>query len=421
MAQPEAPAAEPRPGVDTILLTPLGTVDEWGAVVGPLARAAGRSALVARGTARAGRRLRAEAPSILVATPETALALLGHTALKIEALKAIVLAWPEAYEGEEALAALMADLPKDAQRIVYTCAVSRGNAVVERYIRKALTVDIIGADSGAHPTSGPVRTVSVAWGLRARAVSDLLETQDPASMAIWTFSPASASALSAEIVIDSDAVRVVSGDAPTADVVVSYDLPTAGRLRQLTAAGRVVLLVPPIASAYVSQLATSRPLRLPGLVEAVNHAAAQRRAAIVREIETGSPERAVITLAPLLDRYDPTAVAAALHELWTKAAGAEAPAPTPDVPATAKVWVGIGKKDGATPHDLVAALTKDLRVDRVKIGKVDLREMYSLIELPAQDVERVARELNGTVIRRRRVSARVDRGRPTRTAKGGRT
>ncbi len=86
----------------------------------------------------------------------------------------------------------------------------------------------------------------------------------------------------------------------------------------------------------------------------------------------------------------------------------------PDIPATAKIYVGVGKKDGATANDLVAVLTKELRVERGKIGRIELRDAYSLIEIPAQDAEKVALALNGVTIRRRRVTARVDRG-PTGT------
>ncbi len=85
----------------------------------------------------------------------------------------------------------------------------------------------------------------------------------------------------------------------------------------------------------------------------------------------------------------------------------------PDIPATAKVFVGVGKKDGATANDFVAVLTKELRVDRSKIGRIELRDAYSLIEIPAQEAEKVAAGLNGTTVRRKRVTARVDRG-PTR-------
>jgi hypothetical protein len=86
----------------------------------------------------------------------------------------------------------------------------------------------------------------------------------------------------------------------------------------------------------------------------------------------------------------------------------------PDIPATSRLYVGVGKKDGATVNDLVAVLTKELRLERSKIGRVELRDAFSLVEVPAQDAERIATALNGTTIRRRRVTARVDRGTPSR-------
>jgi ATP-dependent RNA helicase DeaD len=149
-------------------------------------------------------------------------------------------------------------------------------------------------------------------------------------------------------------------------------------------------------------------------MDTVTAAAAGQRAVIVRTIEAGKPDRALLTLAPLFERHDPAAVAAALFDLWTSSGAAEAPARVPDIPATAKLFVGVGKKDGATANDFVAVLTKDLRVERGKIGRIELREAYSLIEIPAQDAEKVASALNGVTIRRRKVTARVDRG-PTRS------
>jgi ATP-dependent RNA helicase DeaD len=116
----------------------------------------------------------------------------------------------------------------------------------------------------------------------------------------------------------------------------------------------------------------------------------------------------------LFERHDPAAVAAALYELWTSAAGSGAPAALPDIPATARVFVGVGKKDGATVNDLVAVLVKEVRLERGKIGRVELRDAFSLVEVPAQEAERVAAALNGTTIRRRRVTARVDGGGPAR-------
>ena len=79
----------------------------------------------------------------------------------------------------------------------------------------------------------------------------------------------------------------------------------------------------------------------------------------------------------------------------------------------------MGKKDGATVNDLVAVLTKEVRVDRGKIGRVELRDAYALVELPAQEAEGIARALTGATIRRKRITARVDRGpaKPPRPAR----
>ncbi|MGH7589879.1 MAG: DbpA RNA binding domain-containing protein [Gemmatimonadales bacterium] len=63
-----------------------------------------------------------------------------------------------------------------------------------------------------------------------------------------------------------------------------------------------------------------------------------------------------------------------------------------------------------TPNDHVAALVKDLKFERSRIGKIEIREKFSLVELPASDVETVAAGLTGKSVRKRRVVARADRG-----------
>jgi hypothetical protein len=58
-------------------------------------------------------------------------------------------------------------------------------------------------------------------------------------------------------------------------------------------------------------------------------------------------------------------------------------------------------------------------VDRGKIGKIEVRELYTLVELPARDIEQIAGQVNGLMIRRRRVTARVDRGGKVGGARSG--
>jgi hypothetical protein len=402
------------PDVRGLLLCPEAQLAEWGTLVAAIG--GGLRIQVARGTARAMRRLKADELDLVVTSPDTALALHRRSALRPETIGAIFLAWPESWESGDSLAPLMQDLAKDAQRIICTGAGDRAADLVERYARRALTVGVPAAETAAPAPAGPVRTVGVSWEHRAAVLADLVEIMDPASVAVWTVDRSRHDDIGRALPPGDAAVRVVTGDAPKSAAVIAFDLPSPDRLRQLLSAGEVVLLVPPGTEGYVERLASPRrPIRLPGLVDAVTAEAASRRAMIARAIEGGRPDAAVLTLAPLFERYDAAAVAGALYQLWTSSAAA-AP-PVPDVPATAKVYVGIGKNDGATVNDLVAVLTKDIRVDKGQIGRVELKDAYALVELPAPDVERIASALNGVTIRRKRITARVDRGptKPSRT------
>ena len=133
-----------------LLLAPAGQLDEWGRVAHQAAGESGLRVQVAHGTSRATRRLRDDAVDLLIATPETALALQRRTALRADALAAVLLAWPEAWEEEESGRPADAGPDKEAQRIVVTSAPERAADLVERYARRALT---LGADARARRAS----------------------------------------------------------------------------------------------------------------------------------------------------------------------------------------------------------------------------------------------------------------------------
>ena len=398
-------------GARSLLLCPASQLDEWGALLHRLAGAVGVRVQVAHGTARVMRQLHADAVDVVIASPETALTLVSRSALRMESIAALFMAWPESWLEDESLAPLMQDLPKETQRIIYTAEAELVGGLVERYARKALTMQAAGLDGSP---AGSVRTVGVPWARRVQALGDLVELLDPATLVIWTADRSSHAAIGQVVALHEPEVRIATGDAPTAGTILAFDLPTRARLQQLLGAGEVVLLVPPGTESYVARIAAPRrPLQLPGLMDRVAGAAGARRTTIVKAIDAGKLDRSLLTLAPLFERYDPAAVAAALFELWTTSSAQTAAPPPPDIPAISKVFVGVGKKDGATANDLVAVLTKELRVERGKIGRIELRDAYSLIEIPAQDAEKVATGLNGATVRRKRVTARVDRG-PTR-------
>ncbi|MBA3497783.1 MAG: hypothetical protein H0T86_11815, partial [Gemmatimonadales bacterium] len=283
------------PGRLGLVLAPAGQLDEWGRVVHHAAGESGLRVQVAHGTSRATRRLHGDAIDLLIATPETAQALQRRSALRADALAAVLLAWPEGWEDEEAVSPLMQDLDKEAQRIVISSTPERAAAMVERYARRALT---LGGAALEGETPGPVRTVSVPWARRVTALPDLIELLDPTSLVVWTADRGTHEAIAAAAALREPEGRVVTGDAPQAQVIIAFDLPNAERMRQLTRAGEVVLLVPPGTERYVERLAAPRrPLRLPGALDAATTAAAAHRAAVVRVLETGAPDRALLTLA----------------------------------------------------------------------------------------------------------------------------
>ena len=394
-----------------VLLALEGDLDEWAARLHLLAAHTGLRVHVARGIGRASRRLREKGLDLLVCSPETALTLHRRSALRPETLSSVVLAWSSGREEVDGIAELMQDVRKDAQRIILGSFEDDVAGLVERYARRALTVGAPGLMGTIEP-AGPVRTVSVSWGRRVAALPELIELLDPSSLAIWALDDGHVGAIRQAVMADHG-IEVTTGDVSRAQTIIAFDPPTPPRLRQLLTAGEVVILTPPSVESYVRRIAaTRRPLRLSGALDAAASDAEVRRTAIAGVIETGSLDRALLTLAPLLERYDGAAVAAALFELWSAGGGASPPpsVTTPETPAIAKVFVGVGKKDGATVNDLVAVLTKEVRVDRGSIGRVELRDGFMLVEIPAQDAERVAEALNRTTIRRKRVKARVDRG-----------
>ena len=71
--------------------------------------------------------------------------------------------------------------------------------------------------------------------------------------------------------------------------------------------------------------------------------------------------------------------------------------------------------------DIVAVLAREVGLDRSLIGRVDLRDAFTLVEVPQSEAERVALKLVGLTVRKRKLSARVDRGpsAPTGGSRGG--
>jgi ATP-dependent RNA helicase DeaD len=406
-------AREQRPG---LILAPSAALTEWSAVLRPLAEAAGITFLASELPARATRLCREGRLKLLLTTPGTALALQQRSALKLDQVGHLMLVWPELYPDEEPIAALMQDLPQESQRIIVPVSHRPAHPLAERYARRA---HVTGPLLTSAPPVGEARGAIVAWPHRATAIASLLESEDPARLVVWCADAQSVLEARASLPVTGDTITVLTGESPAADLIVAWDLPTPSQLAELQQQGKVILLIPPHAGSYVSSLTTRlTPVRIRGTLEGARDRIRRQCEMIEELVRQGGLDSDLIALAPLFERYDPTAVAAAAYRLWqaapvaaaAAATGAAAPGPRRNAAGVARIWIGVGRKDGAGPNDIVAALTREAGVEAASIGRIEIREMFSLVEVPAADAEEIAQKIAGRTIRRRTVNARVDRG-----------
>ena len=406
-----------EPAGPALALCPPEAVEEWARVAARVAQGTGLQVSAAHTPGRLTRLIKSDTVQLAFTTPETAYELLRRAALKLDTISAVLLLWPEAWSGEDLLVTLLQDVPKDTQRIVVTADVAASAAVVERYCWRAPVVDVLGPDWTGSPPA--VRGTPVAWRHRTDVLGDLIEQLDPATLSVWTADAADQDGIREALAAWGCEAAVTTGVPEKSSLIIAYDLPGPERLRSLAAQGDVILLLPPGTEAFALRLAPNRrPVHARGLLEKAQGELDATRRTVAAALDRGPEPASLTALAPLFERYEATAVAAALLELWTGArTGPVAPPPVAaavqDGPV--KIWVGIGKRDAVTPSDLVGALVKEIGLSREAVGRVELRESFSLIELKGvPEPERVAEQLAGKTIRKKRLVARIDRGRTVR-------
>jgi ATP-dependent RNA helicase DeaD len=73
-----------------------------------------------------------------------------------------------------------------------------------------------------------------------------------------------------------------------------------------------------------------------------------------------------------------------------------------------RVFIGLGRKAGMRPADIVGAIANEANVNPRGIGDIEIAELYTIVELPARDVDHVIRVLRGATIRGRKVKVNRD-------------
>ena len=85
-------------------------------------------------------------------------------------------------------------------------------------------------------------------------------------------------------------------------------------------------------------------------------------------------------------------------------------APRGSSAGTAKVYVGVGRRSGVRPGDLVGAIANEAGIDAGRIGAINIAEKFAIVEVPSGDADAVIAALRETTIRGERPVVRYDDG-----------
>jgi len=352
------------------------------------------------GLARTSRVLKERPVEILAGAAKDLAALLERAVLKLATVSTVVLAWPEVLVDGDGAAALDTVLgeARDAHRIVLSWNPALLGDLLERHARRALVVGSPPVDEAGHPLP-PVcraRFAVVPPFRRPGAVRDAIDALGATTPFVWNGGP-------------------IAPPDHAPDAVLCTALPSrdeAGVLARL-GGGEPVLLISAGQLPYLRSVATLTPLVLaPGADRARDRTEALRER-VAGLLTAGNVDAELALLDPLFERFDPAEVAAALLALQRDAgSGTREPAvATPGERARVRVFVGLGKKDRASAKDLVGALIREAGVAKDDIGRIEVRETFSVVEVAGASADRAVRGLTGTTIRGRRVVARLDRDR----------
>lgn len=470
----EAAEGEEAPGVRVLVLLPTTEAAERTALsVVAYAQAAELTVSVAGGSW-------GTPPSqaeVVLTAPEDALRAVRASALKLDALETVVLDGASdilALGGWDAVETLLDHAPREAQRVVVSTAFpAEVDDLIDRRVKRALRYPAEPAvpEAEAPAPEGTLEYALISEGERIDALSRFLSHPREGGTAPVLFSRTDERAAEVAEALSLRGFLVGELDDPDADVAVvaagtgreelaeesgeepvrtiSFDVPPDERtlLHRHRGDPDALVLLDPRELPHLREIAGRARLTLRAVPLPFPETAATGLAAFRGELRRALREEdlaaQMLVLEPLFAEFGAAEVAAAaaflLRTRRPAAAGAPAAgapaepaarapraaapegAPTGPAPtAWARLYVGVGSRDGIRPGDLVGAIAGEADIPGSQVGKIEIRDTFSIVEVQSGIAEKVIRSLNGTSIKGRSVRVDYDRA-PDRARKPGGT
>ena len=417
---------------------------------------------------------------VLVATPAQVMEAVRTSGIKLDAVEAVVVDGAseiEALGGWEQMEGLFDNIPRTAQRVIVSGAMTPAvQDLIDRRVKRAIRYPAesqVPQETGTPEVTGVVGYVPVSEREKVDVVARLLggdrageaapvlvcRTDERASqvaeaLAMRGFLVGDADDEDADVaVVGSDEqLAGLGGNEGPSGTVISFDVPADEHSLRARHGGGMTgfVLVEPRELPHLREIAPRAGVdaraagntgeTAPGADELRVFRQELRRA--VREEDLGAQ---MLVLEPLFEDFTAAEVAAACAALLRRRRAsepAEAPAPAADggssfaprsgtvraapaprakaggaPAATQRLYIGVGERDNVRAGDLVGAIAGETDIPGSSIGKVEIRDTFSIVEVPADMAERVIEAVNGTTIKGR--SVRVDYDRAGDRAKRG--
>ncbi len=415
-----------RTGTHALVIVP--TADRAERVASTIAAFAYGSA--ARVTALTSAWSAAHDATIVVASAEKLRNAVEESQLKLEGVEAVVVDNAAAIvklSGEQALETIFTSLPRDGQRIIITAELTEPvKKLTDAHARKALTFPPRPAvEERSEPTESELklRYVVAATARKADYIARLARGGG-AALTILCRSASTAGAVERALCGRGFNAHGATYDGFDKDEIAgalyAFDPPfSAEQISECFRNGDVILCERQELS-HLKTIAADANVRL----ESANMPAAEPDAlqAFRNEIRRAAREEdlaaQLLVLEPLFDELSPEEVAAAATALLRarRPVKAEAAAGSrAGVKTFARLFLSVGERDGIRAGDIVGAITGESGVRGEEVGRVDIRDTFSVVEVESSAAERVIRALNGTTMKNRALRVDYDR----KTSPGG--